>query len=171
MNRKTGRGNRIGLLIMGVLLLLLGGYTLARGAHTLPRAVAPGDEPLVNDPVRAVFAAYSPWLWWLVALAAVVLALAPRELRSRLRVTCVDVAPRPPGLPEEIGWERVVPEGVEGLVIANEWLDNVPLDVVEQTSDGPRLVMVDPSDGAERLGDIPEEADLAWLDRWWPLGP
>ncbi|MFC3979959.1 SAM-dependent methyltransferase [Streptosporangium jomthongense] len=105
------------------------------------------------------------------ALAAGVLALAPQELRSRLRVTCVDVAPRPPDLPEEIGWELVVPEGVEGLVIANEWLDNVPLDVVEQTPDGPRLVMVDPSDGAERLGDAPEEADLAWLDRWWPLGP
>ncbi|MFI7538747.1 hypothetical protein [Streptosporangium sp. NPDC049376] len=75
MNRKTGRGNRVGLLIMGVLLLLLGGYTLARGARTLPRAVAPGDEPLVNDPVRATFATYSPWLWWVIALAAVVLAL------------------------------------------------------------------------------------------------
>ncbi|MER7132272.1 SAM-dependent methyltransferase [Streptosporangium saharense] len=104
------------------------------------------------------------------ALAADVLALAPPELRSRLRVTCVDLAPRPPDLPGEIAWTDTVPEGVTGLVIANEWLDNVPLDVVEWTPDGPRLVMVDPADGAERLGDRPEEADLAWLDRWWPLG-
>ncbi|MEV8636134.1 SAM-dependent methyltransferase [Streptosporangium sp. NPDC051023] len=103
------------------------------------------------------------------ALAADVLAVAPPWLRSRLRVTCVDLAPRPAGLPEEIAWAVTVPEGTWGLVIANEWLDNVPVDVVEQTHDGPRLVMVDPSDGAERLGDRPQEADLAWLDRWWPM--
>ncbi|GAA3095548.1 SAM-dependent methyltransferase [Streptosporangium carneum] len=103
------------------------------------------------------------------ALAAGVLAAAPPELRSRLRVTCVDLAPRPAELPEEIVWTAAVPEGVRGLVMANEWLDNVPVDVAEQTREGPRLVMVDPSSGAERLGDRPEEADLAWLDRWWPM--
>ena len=32
---------------------------------------------------------------------------------------------------------------VTGLLVANEWLDDVPLDVVEQTPDGPRLVLVD----------------------------
>ncbi|GAA3114716.1 hypothetical protein [Streptosporangium carneum] len=75
MDRKTVRGNRLGLLIMGLLLVLLGGYTLARGAHALPQTVAPGGEPLVNDPVRAAFARYDPWLWWAIAAAAVVLAL------------------------------------------------------------------------------------------------
>ncbi|MEV8633450.1 hypothetical protein AB0395_17490 [Streptosporangium sp. NPDC051023] len=75
MDRKTGRGNRLGLLIMGLLLTLLGGYTLARGAHALPQTMAPGGEPLVNDPVRAVFARYDPWLWWVIAAAAIVLAL------------------------------------------------------------------------------------------------
>ncbi|GHE38983.1 hypothetical protein GCM10017673_46720 [Streptosporangium violaceochromogenes] len=103
------------------------------------------------------------------ALAAGVLAAAPPGLRSRLRVTGVDLAPRPAGLPGEIAWAATVPDGICGLVIANEWLDNVPLDVAEQTADGPRLIMVDPADGRETFGDRPSPADLAWLDRWWPM--
>nr|WP_184942120.1 SAM-dependent methyltransferase [Planomonospora venezuelensis] len=102
-------------------------------------------------------------------LAAGVLAAAPPELRARLRVTAVDLAPRPARLPGEVRWAQDVPEGIRGLAVANEWLDNVPVDVAEQTPDGPRLVMVDPATGGERLGDRPEEADLAWLDRWWPM--
>ena len=43
---------------------------------------------------------------------------------------------------------------VTGLLVANEWLDDVPLDVVEQTGDGPRLVLVD-ADGAGSLGPAP----------------
>lgn len=50
-----------------------------------------------------------------------------------------------------------------GLVIANEWLDNVPLDVLV---DG-RLVEVDPS-GQERRGPPAGAQDLAWAARWWP---
>ncbi|WP_433247468.1 SAM-dependent methyltransferase [Streptosporangium sp. CA-135522] len=102
-------------------------------------------------------------------LAAGVLAAAPPELGSRLRVTAVDLACRPGSLPGGIGWTAAVPDGITGLVVANEWLDNVPVDVAEQTADGPRLVLVDPSDGAERLGDVPPEPDLAWLARWWPM--
>jgi SAM-dependent MidA family methyltransferase len=30
-------------------------------------------------------------------------------------------------------------------------------------------VLVDPRTGLERLGPEPGAADLAWLDRWWPL--
>jgi len=54
-------------------------------------------------------------------------------------------------------------------VIANEWLDNVPLDVAELTPDGPRLVLVDPATGLEQLGPAPEPDDLDWLAKWWPL--
>jgi SAM-dependent MidA family methyltransferase len=102
-------------------------------------------------------------------LAARVLALARPELAARLRVTAVELAPRPPGLPERIAWTRTVPDRLRGLVVANEWLDNVPLDVAELTEHGPRLVLVDPRTGAERLGGEPCAADLAWLERWWPL--
>ncbi|MGI5267882.1 SAM-dependent methyltransferase [Nonomuraea sp. CA-218870] len=102
-------------------------------------------------------------------LVSHVLGMAGDELRARLRVTAVDLSPRPESLPEEIGWSARIPSGIRGLVIANEWLDNVPVDVAEQTADGPRLVMVHTGTGDERLGDEPPQADLAWLKRWWPL--
>lgn len=101
-------------------------------------------------------------------LVAEVLARAPEGLARRLRPIAVEFAPRPAGLPERVVWESAVPAGVTGLVIANEWLDNVPLDVAEWTPEGPRLVLVDPATGAERLGPPPEPADQAWLERWWP---
>ncbi len=103
------------------------------------------------------------------ALSAAVLSLAPPGLAARLRVTAVDLAPRPPELPAPIAWRREVPDGVRGLVVANEWLDNVPFELVEQTPGGPRLVLVDPRTGDERLGPAPGDRDLEWLTRWWPL--
>jgi SAM-dependent MidA family methyltransferase len=103
------------------------------------------------------------------ALVTRVLEAADPGLRARLRITAVDLSPRPDGLPEHIAWRSRIPSGIEGLAIANEWLDNVPLDVAEQTADGPRLVLVDTATGEERLGDRVSDADCAWLERWWPL--
>jgi SAM-dependent MidA family methyltransferase len=56
-----------------------------------------------------------------------------------------------------------LPDVLTGLVIANEWLDNIPCDVVE-LDDEPRYVLADGS-----LGDVAEGNDREWLDRWWPL--
>ncbi|MGP4097893.1 SAM-dependent methyltransferase [Nonomuraea sp. KM90] len=102
-------------------------------------------------------------------LVTQVLDAAEPRLRDRLRVTAVDLSPRPEGLPERVEWSSSLPSDITGLAIANEWLDNVPLDVVEQTPDGPRLVMVDVHTGEERLGGPLRPADRAWLERWWPL--
>ncbi|GIH23733.1 hypothetical protein Aph01nite_20430 [Acrocarpospora phusangensis] len=102
-------------------------------------------------------------------LAAQVLAGAPADLAGRLRVTAVDLSSRPEGLDERIRWADAVPDGVTGLIFANEWLDNVPVDVAEWTEEGPRLVLVDPATGAERLTDL-DERDREWLARWWPEG-
>ncbi len=56
------------------------------------------------------------------------------------------------------------------LVVANEWLDDIPVDVVEVDDTGrPRVVHVDPLSGKEHLGETPGSDDTAWLDRWWPL--
>lgn len=52
---------------------------------------------------------------------------------------------------------------VTGLLVANEWLDNVPLDVLV---DG-RLVEVNTS-GHERPGPKAHARDVAWAARWWP---
>jgi SAM-dependent MidA family methyltransferase len=74
------------------------------------------------------------------------------DVPARWRLTSVDLAP---------GMRRDVPP-VDGLLVANEWLDSVPLDVLE---DG-RLVLVGP-DGAEHLG-APQSSSRA--DTGWPEG-
>lgn len=85
-----------------------------------------------------------------------------------LRLCGVDVGARPTGLPAAVEWTDTVPE-FTGLLLANEWLDNVACPVVELANDGPRLILVDPETGAESLGPPVEPADAAWLAQWWPL--
>jgi SAM-dependent MidA family methyltransferase len=94
---------------------------------------------------------------------------AGRDIAARIAACAVEVAPRPAGLDPRIRWERVPPASISGLVIASEWLDNVPLDVVELTAAGPAVVQVDPATGAERPHGQPSPADLAWIRDWWPL--
>jgi SAM-dependent MidA family methyltransferase len=97
-------------------------------------------------------------------LLAGLAARAPR----RWALAGVDVAPRPDTLPDRVDWLSDPPDGITGLLLAVELLDVVPVDVVELTEAGPRLVEVS-SSGDERLAGPPPESDLAWLDRWWPL--
>lgn len=72
---------------------------------------------------------------------------------SRWRLTGVDLSGR---------FVAEIPS-VTGLLVANEWLDNVPLDVI---ADG-RTVEVDET-GVERVGAAANPADLAWAAQWWP---
>ncbi|MGH1563833.1 SAM-dependent methyltransferase [Mumia sp. DW29H23] len=89
---------------------------------------------------------------------------------GELELHGVDVRARPDDLPAEIGWSAEVPDGIDGLLIANELLDDIPCDVVERAEDGDlRHVRVDPASGAEGLGPpVRDPATLAWLARWWP---
>ncbi|MFG1920564.1 SAM-dependent methyltransferase [Cryptosporangium sp. NPDC048952] len=90
----------------------------------------------------------------------------PSGIGRRLRLTAVERGPRPEGV--GFRWTAEVPE-VTGLLVANEWLDNVPLDVVCRDAAGvDRVVLVSPS-GAESLGPAVAGPDAAWLERWWPL--
>src|SRR4051794_26757331 len=61
----------------------------------------------------------------LTALAA----LVRPELAARIRLTAVEVADRPAGLAPDVAWRRNLPDEVAGVLLATEWLDNVPLDV------------------------------------------
>ncbi len=69
----------------------------------------------------------------------------------------------------------MLPQSVDGLVVANEWLDDMPCHVVEVDPDGvSRVVHVDPATGEESLGSASTGASVppslaAWLERWWPL--
>ena len=94
---------------------------------------------------------------------------AERGLRERVRWVAVEVAARPAGLPADIAWRPDVPDGIVGLLLATEWLDNIPLDLVEVDDAGRRRrVLVDPASGDETLGPAIDAADAFWLARWWP---
>ncbi|MFD0519577.1 SAM-dependent methyltransferase [Paractinoplanes durhamensis] len=95
--------------------------------------------------------------------------LLPAGLAERARLTAVEVVPRPAGLDPAIGWHPDIPGNIVGLLIATEWLDNVPLDVADVDDHGRlRKVLVDPVTGTETLGGPIDAADLFWLSRWWP---
>ena len=103
-------------------------------------------------------------------LVSAIMERIPAEVAERLRLCSVEVAPRPSGLPNAVEWRDAIPDGITGLLIANEWLDNVVFDVAEVAPDGVvRIVEVDPASGAERLGSMPTSEQAAWLARWWPL--
>ncbi|MEU4104161.1 SAM-dependent methyltransferase [Streptomyces tanashiensis] len=86
-----------------------------------------------------------------------------------VRAHAVERAARPAGLDPRVEWTDRVPRGVRGLLFANEWLDNVPVDVAEADPEGTvRYVEVAP-DGTERLGAPVSGPDAEWLARWWPL--
>lgn len=103
--------------------------------------------------------------------------LAPTYLARRLRLTAVELASRPADLPAAITWRADLPApgSVQGLILATEWLDNVPQDIAEVDPAGrPRQVLVDPLTGAEELGDPVSGEAATWAARWWshqPLQP
>ncbi|PPS69149.1 MULTISPECIES: SAM-dependent methyltransferase [Streptomyces] len=102
-------------------------------------------------------------------LTSGVLAALPADVAARTRAYAVEIAERPAGLDHRIEWLATPPEGTTGLLFANEWLDNVPVEVVEVDAAGvARLVMVR-EDGTERLGEPVAGASARWLERWWPL--
>jgi SAM-dependent MidA family methyltransferase len=96
-------------------------------------------------------------------LLTALLDAAPAALAARVRPVAVELASRPADLRSGVEWRTDPPTGVTGLLVATEWLDNVPLDVVVDD----RYVLVDRT-GEERPGPPVEPADAAWLARWWP---
>ncbi len=98
--------------------------------------------------------------------------------RPDLRLTGVDVVPRPADLPDAVAWLRSpgggnLPPGLTGLedvlVVAHEWLDVVPCTVTEVVEPGRlAVVLVDPRTGAESTGGAPTRDELAWCAQHWP---
>ena len=98
-----------------------------------------------------------------------VLAALPADVAARARGYAVELADRPERLDHRIEWLPEPPQGITGLLFANEWLDNVPVEVAGVDSAGvARLVLVR-EDGSERLGEPVCGAEAEWLARWWPL--
>ncbi|MFF0062793.1 SAM-dependent methyltransferase [Streptomyces sp. NPDC005279] len=86
-----------------------------------------------------------------------------------VRAYAVERAARPADVDPRIEWTSEPPAGVSGLLFANEWLDNVPVDVAEADPDGVARYVLVRADGTERLGSPVSGADAEWLARWWPL--
>jgi SAM-dependent MidA family methyltransferase len=83
------------------------------------------------------------------------------DVPARWRLTGVDLAPDPGA---GVAWQAEIPL-LEGLLFANEWLDDVPLDIV---FDGRRVEVA--ADGTESLGEPAAPEALEWAGRWWPQG-
>ncbi|MDW3850649.1 SAM-dependent methyltransferase [Micromonospora sp. BRA006-A] len=101
-------------------------------------------------------------------LLRALLAQAAPELAARLHPVAVERAARPPDLPPQIDWRPDIPDGITGLLVATEWLDNVPVDVAVPTPEGWRLLLVNPKTGEETVGPPPTPTDTTWLTTWWP---
>lgn len=116
------------------------------------------------------------------------LLIGLRQLRPDLILTGVDRRPRPGALLTSIGWAEdhwdvrrhawsagVVADWLTAvsaptLVVASEWLDDLPCPVAAYGSDGWQEVLVD-RQGAEQPGAPLAGAELQWAERWWPEGP
>ncbi|WP_031050225.1 SAM-dependent methyltransferase [Streptomyces sp. NRRL F-5650] len=98
-----------------------------------------------------------------------VLAALPAGVAARTRAYAVEVAARPEGLDRRVRWLAEPPDGVTGLLFANEWLDNVPVEVAQVDAAGVARRVLVRRDGAERLGEPVTGAEAEWLARWWPL--
>jgi SAM-dependent MidA family methyltransferase len=110
----------------------------------------------------------------------------PAEVAARVRAVAVDVHPPPEDLDPRVTWivgaaPDALPRGIRGLVVANEWLDDVPLDVVALDDELVAHLVLVTREGTETLGPRLDDdeawqrwgLDAArardWIDRWWPL--
>lgn len=64
-------------------------------------------------------------------------------------------------------WREAFPGGLTGLIVANEFLDDIPVEVAVRGDDAWRYVEVSES-GLEQTGEPVSESDSAWITRWWP---
>lgn len=106
------------------------------------------------------------------------LASAVVDLAPDVAVRCVEVRPRPADLDPRIDWlpspgGAALPDALRSLtgalVLAHEWLDNVPCTIAERVGSVLREVCVG-TDGTESLAGPVDEAEAEWAQRWWPHG-
>ncbi len=100
--------------------------------------------------------------------------LVPTHLARRMRLSAVEVAPRPADLPTDIRWRDRLPRpgSITGMILATEWLDNVPLDIAEVDEHGRlRYLLVQRFSGEENPGGELSPVDAAWAERWWAEKP
>src|SRR4051794_10763655 len=135
-----------------------------RFGETIATLVARVDAALGSPPTLAVvdMAAGDG------QLLSSLLGVLPQDIRRRCELTAVELRPRPAALDGDIGWASEPPADIVGVVLANEWLDNVPCNVLELVDDEVREVLVEPVDGTEQIGGRASNEDARWVKKWWP---
>ncbi|MDP1878182.1 MAG: SAM-dependent methyltransferase [Actinomycetota bacterium] len=115
------------------------------------------------------------------------IAVWPGDLAERTVWRALDLAERPAGLDAQVQWIRgeatATASGLApspGLVIAHEFLDDIPCDIVEPDESGRLRLLLAADDGRERLGPLLTDAAAcaeagvdgpalaAWCECWWP---
>lgn len=129
--------------------------------------------PLLADVVIALLRRYALRSVTDVGAGSGELLAALHARDPGLTLIGVDVRPRPAGLPASVGWRPTPPEEIDGLLFANELLDNVPTEVGIRTTTTIRRATTTDLDvvTVAAAGDGPPmpAAERAWFDRWWPL--
>lgn len=74
MSNRTARGNRIGLAVVGLVLIAAAAVALARGLGLRRSLFGRAADSVTNQRVRA-FAADHMWLWIALAVVAILIAL------------------------------------------------------------------------------------------------
>ena len=99
MKDTAERVNAFVLTFLGLVLLAIGGYGLARGYGAF--GVDPADEPVLAEPGRDFVSRNAGWFWPMAAMASVLVAyVGLRWLLSQLRsghVSRLDVTQDPAG--------------------------------------------------------------------------
>ncbi|MCG5214446.1 alkaline shock response membrane anchor protein AmaP [Streptosporangium sp. KLBMP 9127] len=72
MERKTARGNRLGLALLGLLLFVVGGLSLARALGAFGRLASMERVVGLRE---IVFFARNPWMWWVLAALGLIAAI------------------------------------------------------------------------------------------------
>jgi hypothetical protein len=74
VSRRTARGNRIGMIVVGLVLFAAGGAALTRGLAIRPALLGPAHAAVIDEQTRR-YATSQSWFWPALAATAVVAAL------------------------------------------------------------------------------------------------
>lgn len=147
------------------------------GPHGFYRRQSPADHFRTSPAASGLFAAALAELAHRLDLSRIVDVGAGSgrllgdlaEGDPSLDLVGVDLRSRPDGLASAVRWLPEAPHSDRALLVANELLDNIACDVVELDGDGVwRIVEVEVSTGAQRIGAAASGDARAWLARWWP---
>ena len=160
MIRRTGRGNRIALLLIGLALLLGGAVGLLRGLNVWPGWLGP-HHALIIDKATRHWVADQPWFWPTVAAVSVLVFLltlwwlvAQGQTRTLRRVALEPDARRGATyLPA-----RAVTSAIENDLAASPHVRNSTA-ALTGTASSPRLALsvtmaadADPAEAVRRIG-------------------